>query len=219
MRQQSSSGGKGTAKPSTARGKSAVIQQRNKAESQRRGMATTRARNRANKGGMVESPQKPMNRGASQYMGGKNRSTNPVPKVITSGLINQKNTMWVTPQRKDGKVVKGGYLAWRNSNEGGRRGEPVTGTVRVTPGSTYYKNYHHKRMGQTGSGAAEVLSVAKYVNGRNVGSPQMTPAAQMGRAYKAKAKVEKKAARVAKQTASAERRAARRTNATQKKGK
>lgn len=219
MRQQSSGGGKGTAKPSTARGKSSVVQQRNKAGMQRRGMVVTRAQNRANKGGMVESPNKPMNRSNTGYRAAKNPSSNPVKKVNTQGFIPQKDVMWVMPQKKNGKVVKGGYLAYRSDQRGGKRGDPVTGTVMVKPGSTYSDMSHTKRMGQTGSGAAIVLDTARYVNGRNVGSPQMTPAAQMGRAYKAKAKVEKKTARVAKQTASAERRAARRTNATQRKGK
>ena len=111
--------------------------------------------------------------------------------------INQKNTMWVKPIRdpKTGKVVRKGYLAYRNEYEGGRiddkkyssygnpegsrrikRGDPVTGRVQVTKRGTTYLD--EKRVVNRGGVDAETLGsgprrIARYVGGKNVNSPTM----------------------------------------------
>jgi hypothetical protein len=118
--------------------------------------------------------------------------------------INQKNTMWVKPVRdpKTGKVIRKGYLAYRNEYEGGRikdkkysnfgnptgsrrirRGDPVTGRVKIASRGTTYLD--EKRVVNRGGVDAETLGagplqIARYVGGKNVNSPTMRRRLSLG---------------------------------------
>lgn len=162
-----------TVKP---KGRSAAQAQVRKSGEARSMMVGRRAQARANQGKIVESPKKPTNRPVSSSVAANNPSSNPTKKVITQGLIKQNDTMWVLPQKKNGKVTKGGYLGYRKDDPsrltGKKRGDKVTGKVLVsTPGSTYSSRSQSKRTGQTGSGTAQVIETATYKYGRNVNSP------------------------------------------------
>jgi hypothetical protein len=111
--------------------------------------------------------------------------------------VKQKNTMWVKPVRdpKTGKVIRKGYLAYRNNYEPGhikdksldpkiytgqsrriRRGDPVTGDVVVQkPSTTYLSEKRNVYRGGTDPETRTYGSVplASYVGGKNINSPTM----------------------------------------------
>lgn len=149
------------------------------------------AQDKRNRGEIVESPEKPMDRlTITRNSKRDGKLGGPGGSAYKPGDIDQKNVMWVRAQKdpKTGKTVKKGYLAYRNDHtrshvtdpETGkkrlaRRGDVFSGTVRISqPGSTYLsgQSYSQRRGGQS-RGGARTYDLATYAAGRNVNSPGM----------------------------------------------
>ena len=166
-----------------------------KPDSPRKMMAYNRAIARAKKGGLVESPLKPTDRPSKKKTDYESATSVPKdPGNKGSGFfpgIRQGNTMWVVPQKdpKTGKVIRKGFLAWRNNFERAyikdkvtgkdrlvRRGDRVTGNVRIEkPGTTYADKTTATTRGGTHRDpqAKKSYDLGRYVAGRNVNSPSM----------------------------------------------
>lgn len=161
---------------------------------------------RFNKKEIYESQEKPKNRNekAGLTVRGTTGSGKESQYNIAAGessparqSIQQKNTMWVAPLKdpKTGKVIRKGYLAYRNAYHRGhikdkslyaatnpgqlrriRRGDPVTGTVQIpNRGTTYLYQDAVEYRGGTDSTYwnSGLKPIARYVGGKNVNSPSM----------------------------------------------
>lgn len=160
-----------------------------------------KAQRERNSGKVVESPEKPMDRpslyrhpggvrspGTTQYDDAAKQK--PAPgSVYKPGDIDQKNTMWVRARKdpKTGKVIEGGYLAYRNDWTRNRvkdpltkkpryakRGDRFSGLVRIPAnmeGSTYAEQVRMAGRGGAESGPSSKYLLARYVDGRNVNNP------------------------------------------------
>ena len=108
------------------------------------------------------------------------------------GNIDQRQVMWVRAQKdpKTGKVIRKGYLAYRNDHtrsrvtdpktgkpRKARRGDRFTGTVRVAqPGSTYMSEQRYSQRGggeHSKTHKTRAFNLARYVGGRNVNNPKL----------------------------------------------